>query len=378
MAMAVSRRPVAWLVGSLVLLTALAVPALGMKIGSSDAGNEPKDTTIRQAYDMVASAFGPGANAPLLVAVDVARVGEGRVAAIQQQLSSTAGVASVTPPSLSRDGSAAVLTVTPTTGPQDDDTIELLSTLRQDLPEGVHIGGFTATMVDFSDVVADHLWLVVAVVLATSFLLMVLAFRSIVVPVKAVLVTLLSVGAAYGVITLVFQTETGASLLGLPGEVPIIAFVPVLMFAILFGLSMDYEVFLLTRVREEWLRTGDATGSVVTGLSSTARVITSAALIMVAVFLGFALDPAVVIKMMGIGLATAIAIDATLVRLVLVPATMTLLGRNNWYIPAWLDRVLPNLDPHPELVDAPSVGSVVAPIAHLPAQRREHERAGVH
>jgi RND superfamily putative drug exporter len=175
---------------------------------------------------------------------------------------------------------------------------------------------------------------------------MVLAFRSLVVPVKAALVNLLSVGAAYGVITVAFQTDRGAQLLGLPGAVPIAAFVPVLMFAILFGLSMDYEVFLLSRVREEYLRTGDSAASVVAGLSSTARVISSAAAIMVAVFLGFALDPAVVIKMMGIGLATAIAVDATVVRLVLVPATMALLGDRNWYLPRWLDRVLPNLDPH--------------------------------
>jgi RND superfamily putative drug exporter len=210
----------------------------------------------------------------------------------------------------------------------------------------VHIGGFTATMNDFSDVLAGNLWVVVSVVIGTSFLLLVLAFRSLVVPLKAALVNLLSVASAYGVITLLFQTEWGADLLGLPGPVPIAAYVPVLMFAILFGLSMDYEVFLLSRVREEYLRSGDSRSSVVAGLSSTARVISSAALIMVAVFLGFAFDPAVVVKMIGIGLATAIALDATLVRLVLVPATMALLGDRNWYLPRWLDRVLPNLDAH--------------------------------
>ena len=201
-------------------------------------------------------------------------------------------------------------------------------------------------MTDFTDRLSANLWKIVAVVLAASFVLMMLAFRSVVVPVKAALVNLLSIGAAYGVITMAFQTDRGAHLLGLPDAVPIAPYVPVLMFAILFGLSMDYEVFLLSRVREEYLRTGDSKGSVVAGLSSTARVITSAALIMVAVFLGFALDPAVAIKMIGIGLATAIAIDATVVRLVLVPATMALLGARNWYLPAWLDRVLPNVDPH--------------------------------
>ncbi len=360
----VGRRPVAWLVGSSVLLLALAAPAMGLKIGNSDAGNEPEDTTIRQAYDLVEQAFGPGANGPLLVAVDVAGVGADEVARLHDSLAATGGVAAVSPATFSADGSAATLTVTPTTGPQDDATIELISGLRQTVPDGVHIGGFTATMVDFSDVLADHLWLVVAVVLSTSFLLMVLAFRSIVVPVKAALVNLLSVGAAYGVITVLFQTERGADLLGLPGPVPIAAFVPVLMFAILFGLSMDYEVFLLSRVREEYLRTGDSRASVVAGLSSTARVISSAAAIMVAVFLGFALDPAVVIKMMGIGLATAIAVDATVVRLVLVPATMALLGDLNWYLPRWLDRLLPDLDPHGThaLTDVPAQrGPVEAP-----------------
>jgi len=201
-------------------------------------------------------------------------------------------------------------------------------------------------MDDFTAIMIDHLWIVVAVVLAASFLLMVVAFRSVVVPLKAVTVNLLSVGAAYGVLALAFQTAPGAELLGLPGTVPIAAYVPVLMFAILFGLSMDYEVFLLSRVREEYLRTGDSQTSVVTGLSSTARVISSAALIMVLVFLGFALDPVVVIKMMGIGLATAIAVDATVVRLVLVPATMALLGDRNWYLPHWLDRTLPHIQPH--------------------------------
>ena len=357
----VAKRPVAWLVGSAVLLLSLGVPALGMKIGTSDAGNEPTDTTIRQAYDLVDEAFGPGSNGPLLVVADLDRIGQDGLAGVQRELASTEGVLSVTPPMVSADGSTAVLNVTPTTGPQDDATLELLDGLRATMPPGVQIGGFTAAMDDFQSILVDHLWIVIAVVLAASFLLMLLAFRSVVVPVKAVLVNLLSVGAAYGVLVLAFQTERGADLLGLPGTVPIAAYVPVLMFAILFGLSMDYEVFLLSRVREEYLRTGDSRGSVVAGLGSTARVISSAALIMVCVFLGFALDPAVVIKMMGIGLATAITLDATIVRLVLVPATMALLGTRNWYLPAWLDRVLPNIDPH-------GLGEQVV---QLPGQRQE-------
>ncbi len=365
LAHAVAGRPVAWMVGSAVLLLALAAPALGMKLGNADAGNEAESTTIRQAYDLVADGFGPGANAPLLVALDVDKVGgEAGIDALTDELAATRGVGAVSPVQLSPDGSAAVVTVTPTHGPQDDATIALLDRIRAELPEGAELGGFTPGMTDFTDRLSANLWKIVAVVLAASFVLMVLAFRSIVVPVKAALVNLLSIGAAYGVMTMAFQTDRGAHLLGLPDSVPIAPYVPVLMFAILFGLSMDYEVFLLSRVREEYLRTGDSKASVVAGLSSTARVITSAALIMVAVFLGFALDPGVAIKMIGLGLATAIAVDATVVRLVLVPATMTLLGARNWYLPAWLDRVLPNVDPHGSV----PTGSAVV---EIPEPRRE-------
>jgi len=248
--------------------------------------------------------------------------------------------------------------VTPETGPQDERTADLVQHLRSAvLPDGAGITSWTAAMIDLSNVLMDHLWLVISVVIGTSLLLLLIAFRSVVVPLKAALVNLLSIGSAYGVMTLAFQTETGAQLLGLPGEAPIAAYVPLLMFAVLFGLSMDYEVFLLSSVREAFLRTGDSRASVVEGLASTARVITSAALIMVAVFLGFAFDPSVVIKMIGVGMAAAIAIDATLIRLVVVPAAMALLGRANWYLPRWLDRVLPTVDPHgaPEVVDAPQV-----------------------
>lgn len=356
----VARRPWAWLLASTVLLLGLAAPGLGIRIGASDAGNEPEDSTIRAAYDLVRDAFGPGSNGPLLVAADLEQLDAPGLAELQADLAATDGVLAVSPSRVSADQSAAVLSVTPTTGPQDEATLDLIDRIRADAPPGVHVGGFTAGTDDFMSVLAGNLWVVISVVLATSLLLMVLAFRSIVVPVKAVLVNLLSVGAAYGVLVLAFQTGPGAALLGLPGEVPIASFVPVLMFAILFGLSMDYEVFLLSRVREEFLRTGDSEASVVSGLSSTARVITSAALIMVMVFGGFALDPVVVIKMMGIGLATAIAVDATIVRLVLVPAAMALLGERNWYLPAWLDRALPEVDPH---------GSGVHP--WLPSPRHE-------
>jgi RND superfamily putative drug exporter len=344
----VGRRPVAWLVGSVVAMLALSAPALGMSIGQSDAGNEPESSTIRQAHDLVEAGFGKGANGPLTVAVELDRVGgEDGLRQIVDDMSSTTGVASVGAPVISPDGTTAVLTVTPQSGPQDAETAELVEHLRADvLPDGAGITSWTAAMIDLSDVLMNHLWLVIGVVIATSLLLLLLAFRSVVVPVKAALVNLLSVGAAYGVMTLAFQTGTGADLLGLPGEVPIPAYVPLLMFAVLFGLSMDYEVFLLSSIRESFLRTGDSRASVVDGLASTARIITSAALIMVAVFLGFAFDPSVVIKMIGVGMSAAIAIDATLIRLIVVPAAMALLGRWNWYLPSWLDRVLPRLDAH--------------------------------
>jgi RND superfamily putative drug exporter len=344
----VGRRPVGWLVGSVLVLLALSAPALGMHIGQSDAGNEPESSTIRQAYDLIDSGFGAGANGPLTVAVDLDQVGgQMGLRSVAQDIAETPNVAHVGDPVISPDGSTAVLTVTPHTGPQDQETAALVEHLRADvLPDGAGITSWTAAMIDLSDVLMDHLGLVIAVVIATSILLLLLAFRSVLLPIKAAVVNLLSVGAAYGVMTLAFQTGTGAGLLGLPGEAPIPAYVPLLMFAVLFGLSMDYEVFLLSSVREAFLRTGDSTGSVVDGLASTARVITSAALIMVAVFLGFAFDPSVIIKMIGVGMAAAIAIDATLIRLILVPAAMALLGRASWYLPPWLNRVLPTLDPH--------------------------------
>ena len=271
-----------------------------------------------------------------------------------RDLARTPNVGEVSDPVLSPDGSTAVVTVVPGTGPQDERTEVLVDHLRAEvLPDGAGITSWTAAMIDLSDVLNDHLWLVIAAVILTSLLLLMVAFRSVVVPIKAALVNLVSIGAAYGVMTLAFQTEVGARLMGLPAEAPIAAFVPLLMFAVLFGLSMDYEVFLLSGVRESYLRTGDARASVVSGLASTARVITSAALIMVAVFLGFVLDPSVVIKMIGVGMAAAIAIDATLIRLVVVPASMAVLGRATWYLPQWLDRVLPHLEPHGTTADLP-------------------------
>lgn len=351
----VGARPLPWLLGSAAVLLGLAAPALGMSIGQGDAGNDPESATERRAYDLVAEAFGPGSNGPFVVAVDLQQTPQEELTDVASDLSVVPGVAAVSEPVISPDESAAVLTVTPTTSPQDERTVALLEHLRTAvLPAGTEVTGLTAAMIDMSDIVSDHLWSVLGAVLAASLLLLLVAFRSVVVAVKASLVNLLSVGAAYGVLTLVFQTETGARLVGLPGEVPVPAFVPLFLFAILFGLSMDYHVFLLSSVRDAWLRTGHARNSVTTGLAGTARVITSAALIMVVVFLGFAFDPTVEIKMMGVGLATAIALDATIVRLVLVPSGMALLGRANWYLPRWLDRFLPRLQVHvPEVSSQP-------------------------
>ncbi|MFJ8041927.1 MMPL family transporter [Kitasatospora sp. NPDC096147] len=340
----IGRRPVAGALASLVVLLALAAPMLGMRTWPQDAGSQAADHTTRQAYDLTAAAFGPGANGPLVVAVDLRTVPTAELPSLAARLKDAPGVAAVTPAVINRAGDAAVITVRPTTGPQDVKTKELLDRLRGGLlPAGAEATGVVAAFADISDRLASRLWVVVPFVVALSLILLTVLFRAPVLAVKAAAMNLLSVAAAYGVTTAVFQTDFGAELLGLPHAVPVSSWVPILMFTVLFGLSMDYEVFLLARVREDWLVTKDAHGSVVRGLSATGRVISSAAAIMVAVFVGFALDPDVTVKMMGVGMAAAVLVDATVVRLVLVPATMTLLGRANWWLPAWLDRLLPEL-----------------------------------
>jgi len=356
----VGRHPWPWLLAALALMLTLAAPALGMRTWPSDASSEPESNTARQAYDLVADAYGPGANGPLLVAVDLRESPD--VAGLRTRLAATEGVVAVAPPQVSPDGSAAVVVVTPAYGPQDERVVDLVDRVRADvLPPGSEITGLTAAYVDLSRVLDERLWPVIGVVVATSFVMLMIVFRSLLTPLKAAAMNLLSIGAAYGALTAIFQWGWGAELLGLPHGVPVSSFILLLMFAVLFGVSMDYEVFLLSRVREEWLRTGNARASVSTGLAVTGRVISSAALIMVAVFLGFALDPGLVVKQMGVGLAVAVALDATVVRLVLVPATMALLGRANWWLPRPLDRVLPTLDPH---------GADAEPVA-VPERERE-------
>ncbi|MBX6750331.1 MAG: MMPL family transporter, partial [Micromonosporaceae bacterium] len=334
----VVRRPVIPALLALAVLTALAAPALGMRTWPQDAGSQPTSNTSRQAYDLVAAEFGPGANGPLVLVADLTKGVDPDD--LFMRLRGEPGIAKVSAPYV--DGIAAVITVEPTTGPQDERTTELLRHLRASvLPDGVVVTGLVAVYADISDRLASRLWIVVVFVVVLSLLLLTVLFRAPVAAVKAAVLNVLSVAAAYGVLTAVFQTDVGARALGLPHAVAVSSWVPILLFTVLFGLSMDYEVFLLSRVREQWLATGDAQRSVVGGLAATGRVITSAAAIMVAVFIGFALDSDVTVKMIGVGMAAAVLIDATLIRLVLVPATMTLLGRANWWRPRWLGRALP-------------------------------------
>ena len=330
----VGRRPVAWALLALVVMVGLAAPALGMRTWPQDGGSAPTSSTLRAAHDLIADGFGPGANGPITVVADRSRLGDAEIAAVHDRLAGEPGVALSGRPTTSPDGALTVWQVEPTTAPSDAATTELLERLRADvLPAGVELTGYTPQLADIDGMLADRLWVVIGFVVAVSVVLLTVMFRSVVVPVKAAAMNLLSIGAAYGVMTLVFQHGWGLGLLGLDHTVPVSSWVPILMFAVLFGLSMDYEVFLLSAVRQDWLATGDARGSVVRGLASTGRIISLAAAIMVAVFLGFATEASVTVKMLGVGMAVAVALDATVVRMVLVPATMTLLGRWNWWFP---------------------------------------------
>jgi RND superfamily putative drug exporter len=350
---AVQRRPWAAAIAATAVLVALAVPALGMHLGFPDAGNDPPSTMTRQAYDLNSEGFGPGTNGPLVIAADLPdAAAKSRIDALAQTLRSEPGVAFVAAPRVNAAGDAAMVTVIPEGSPQDRATEDLVHRMRDDVVPGAlagsgitaQIGGVTAALEDQSDYVKSRMPVFIAGVVGLSFLLLLVAFRSPLISLKAAVMNLLSVGAAYGVMTVVAKGGTIGGLIGIDHEVPIAPFMPVMMFAILFGLSMDYEVFLVSRIREEYLRHGDTRRAVADGLARTARVITAAAAIMVVVFLAFLAAPDVFLKLFGIGLASAILLDATLVRLVLVPAVMQLLGRRNWWIPTWLERVLPRLD----------------------------------
>jgi RND superfamily putative drug exporter len=361
---AVQRRPWTAVIVATAVLLALAAPALGMRLGFPDAGNDPPDTMTRQAYDLISEGFGPGANGPIVIAAELPDPGaRSDVDALVTQIRADEGVDFVADPAINRSQTAALINVIPTTSPQAEATQDLVKRLRGTVvPEALagsgvtaEVGGVTAALEDQSVYMVDRMPLFIAGVVGLSFLLLLVAFHSPLISLKAGIMNLLSVSAAYGVMTLVAQGGAVGELIGIDHEVPIAPFMPVMMFAILFGLSMDYEVFLISRIREEYLRDGDTRRAVADGLAKTARVITAAAAIMVVVFLAFVASPEVFLKLFGIGLAAAIFLDATVVRMVLVPAVMQLLGRYNWWIPDWLERALPRLD-----VESVAVGTAEA------------------
>ncbi len=350
----IQRNPVRWLLGATTLLLVLAAPVMSMRLGWADEGNFPEDTTTRQAYDLLAQGFGDGFNGPFVITVvPGAHDSAESVDLLHRALERTAGVAAVTAPMPddATQPSAYVMSVIATTAPQDSATSDLVHHLRDTvIPDAVanteldvQVTGSAATSIDITDFLAERTLIFFGAVLALSFLLLMTVFRSLLVPLKAVLMNVLSIGAAYGIVVAVFQWGWAGQLLGIEGG-PINPFIPMMLFAVVFGLSMDYEVFMLSRIREEYLRTGDATTSVADGLASTARVITAAGAIMVVVFASFMLEDIREIKLFGLGLALAVFLDATLVRMVVVPATMELLGDRNWWIPKWLDRILPHLE----------------------------------
>ncbi|MEZ0578524.1 MMPL family transporter [Nocardioides sp. MH1] len=360
----VAARPWPYLAGSIVALLAVAAPAVAMQTAFPAAGDAPQDTTYRQAYDLLTDGWGEGINAPLTIVVDLNApsadptnaVDANGLEAVAADVAAVPGIAAVGEPVTSEDGGTAVFTATPTTGPADPETSTTIDAVRDVIPGNVYVTGITAITDDLNAQLSRTLPLFIGAVIAVSFLLLMMVFRSVAVPLKAAAMNLLSIGAAYGVLVAVFQWGWGAELLGLEGPTPITSIIIVIMFPILFGLSMDYEVFLLSRIKEEHDTSGDNTESVARGLAGTGRVVTSAALIMVAVFLSFVASPVPSLKMLGLGLAVAVAVDATVVRMVLVPATMALLGEANWWLPTWLDRVLPHLSIEKHASDASEHG----------------------
>jgi RND superfamily putative drug exporter len=349
---------------SVALLLALAVPFLGVHFGLPDEGNDPKSTSSRQAYDMLAKGFGPGANGPLLVVADMSRGGGAVLPRLRAGLGNTAGIAAVSPPRLDPNGDTALITVTPSAGPQASATEDLVHTLRDDvIPAAakgtgaqVHVGGATAANIDINTSVADRLALLIGGVIVVSMLLLLVAFRSIVIAITAAVMNLLSVAAAYGVVAFFLSGGWAGKLIGIDTATPLAAYNPVLMFALLFGLSMDYEVFLISRVREAWVRTRDNSQSITTGLASTGRVITAAAGIMIVVFASLIPSDQVFVKIAGVGMVAAIVVDATIIRMLLVPAVMHLLGRSNWWLPGSIARRLPHLH-----VEGPHITSARPP-----------------
>ncbi|MGW4228240.1 MMPL family transporter [Streptomyces sp. NPDC004980] len=352
----VERRPWWFLAGGVVVLAVLAFPVFFIQLGHIGDGADPKSFTDRRAYDLMSSAFGPGSNGPLTIVIDQSAVSQGDRSALeshaQQALTKVPDAALITPLTPTSDGDVLTATAYSVAAPQDERTTELTNRLTDDvLPDAVsgtsaktYVTGTTAAQVDFLDIVSSRLPLIIAVVVGLAFLVILAVFRGLLVAVKAAVLNVLSIAASYGVVVAVFQWGWGGPALGVSGDVPIESYVPMMMFAIVFGLSMDYEIFLLSRIHEAWLRTKDPKASVAQALEITARVITCAALIMVSVFAAFLISDNIVVKMLGLGLAASVLIDATVVRLLLVPAVMTLLGRAAWWTPRWLDRILPKVD----------------------------------
>ncbi len=356
---AVQRRPWTAAIAATAVLLALAAPALGMRLGFPEAGNDPPDTMTRQSYDLLSEGFGPGSSGPLVLAAELPNpAAKSEINQLAARIRQEPGVAFVSPTVLNQDGTAALVNVIPTTSPQDQETDDLVTKLRDEIVPNqlagtevtVHVGGQNAALQDQSEYMKDRMPIFIAAVVGLSFLLLLVAFHSPLISLKAAVMNLLSVGAAYGAMTLVAKGGAVGQLIGIDHEVPVAPFMPVMMFAILFGISMDYEVFLISRIREEYQRHGDTRRAVADGLAKTARVITAAAAVMVVVFLAFVVSPEVFLKLFGIGLATAIFVDATIVRMVLVPAVMQLLGPRNWWIPDWLERILPRLDIEPAAI----------------------------
>jgi putative drug exporter of the RND superfamily len=365
----IQRRPWPSAIGASALLLLLGLPLLSIRLGFGDYGNYPEDTTVRQAYDLLAEGFGPGSNGPLFITVQGdAATDPDALGAFAAQVGDTENVAFVAPNPI--NDTLALVVAYPQSAPQDAETTTLVNTLRDDVipSSGIDakVGGFTAGSVDFASYLGGRMPLLIGVVLLLSFVLLMAVFRSVLVPLKAVIMNLLSIGSAYGILVAIFQWGWGRELFGIDKAGPIEAWVPMFLFAIVFGLSMDYEVFLLSRIKEEYERTKDNAAAVADGLAVTARVITAAALIMFCVFAAFALGDDRQLKLFGLGLAIAVLIDATVVRMLLVPATMELLGDRNWWIPKWLDRVLPKIDVEGHHHDPTS-----------PPSTREDELAGV-
>jgi RND superfamily putative drug exporter len=361
----IQRRP--WIAAFISggLLIALCIPTLSLRLGTNDAGTDPAGTTTREAYDLLAEGFGPGFNGPFVIAAELPEKGNDEALQdLRTQLRSEEGVEEVTDVTLNPDKTVGVFQLYPTTSPQSADTTDLLDRIRGEVIPPVeeasgaqiHVGGINAIFEDFGNAIAGKLPLFIGVVVLLSALLLMIVFRSLLVPLKAVLMNLLSIGAAFGLIVAVFQWGWGASLIGVDATGPIISFFPIFLFSIVFGLSMDYEVFLMSRIHEEWERTGDASEAVHRGLALTGRVITAAAAIMVTVFAAFMLGEDRVIKLFGLGLASAVFIDAVIIRSVLVPAIMQLLGKRAWYFPDWLDRACPKLHVEPAEGDPSPTG----------------------